>query len=341
MKEQFEQDPWLLSFVAFQFFASISALVYCAIFWGWRGVLLRYEPRRPVPWGILGALLAVAFTGLIILNGLAASESMSVAAEAPPTAPIQSLVASIFMQSLGPILLLILAVTTHATRSDVGLPTSSVVAWARDVVIGIVACLAALIPVGIVNIVARYFFDMSDEQTKHQLVEMLTETEPGMGVMVLATFVAVVVAPICEEITFRLLLQGWLEKWEDERIGWRVSSDLQAMPKESVDTTVDVASASAFTDADSIELTPADPDPPQGGVWGFPYGWTPIFLSSWLFAAADFVYGPEPIPLFVLALVLGYLYQRTHRIVPNIVAHGLFNLFSMITLWRLIILGEG
>ena len=26
---------------------------------------------------------------------------------------------------------------------------------------------------------------------------------------------------VCEEITFRLLLQGWLEKWEDQRLGWR------------------------------------------------------------------------------------------------------------------------
>ena len=37
-----------------------------------------------------------------------------------------------------------------------------------------------------------------------------------VGVMLLAALAAVVVAPICEEITFRLLLQGWLEKWEDD-----------------------------------------------------------------------------------------------------------------------------
>jgi membrane protease YdiL (CAAX protease family) len=64
------------------------------------------------------------------------------------------------------------------------------------------------------------------------------------------------------------------------------------------------------------------------------YGWFPITVSSAAFGLAHFGYGPEPIPLFLLALVLGFLYQRTHRIIPSIVAHGLFNMFSMIILWR-------
>jgi membrane protease YdiL (CAAX protease family) len=34
--------------------------------------------------------------------------------------------------------------------------------------------------------------------------------------------------------------------------------------------------------------------------------------------------------------VLGFLYQRTHRIIPGIVAHALFNLFTMIILWRMV-----
>jgi membrane protease YdiL (CAAX protease family) len=59
-------------------------------------------------------------------------------------------------------------------------------------------------------------------------------------------------------------------------------------------------------------------------------------VSATAFGLAHFGYGPEPIPLFLLALVLGFLYQRTHRIIPCIVTHSLFNLFSMIILWRML-----
>jgi hypothetical protein len=77
-------------------------------------------------------------------------------------------------------------------------------------------------------------------------------------------------------------------------------------------------------------------EPPSNGIAGLPYGWFPIIASAVAFGLAHLGYGPEPIPLFLLGLVLGYLYQRTHRILPGIVAHALFNLFTMIILWRMI-----
>jgi membrane protease YdiL (CAAX protease family) len=48
-------------------------------------------------------------------------------------------------------------------------------------------------------------------------------------------------------------------------------------------------------------------------------------------------YGPEPIPLFLFAIFLGYVFQRTHCIIPCIVAHALFNLVSMVALWRIVL----
>jgi membrane protease YdiL (CAAX protease family) len=32
-------------------------------------------------------------------------------------------------------------------------------------------------------------------------------------------------------------------------------------------------------------------------------------------------------------MVLGYVYQRTHRLLPSIVCHALFNAFSLYVLW--------
>jgi hypothetical protein len=96
----------------------------------------------------------------------------------------------------------------------------------------------------------------------------------------------------------------------------------------------------AIACATSSVQSPVLEKPPAIGVAGLPFSWLPISISSVLFGLAHFGYGPEPIPLFFLALVLGYLYYRTHRIVPSIVAHAVFNLFTMIVLWRLALHGH-
>ena len=67
----------------------------------------------------------------------------------------------------------------------------------------------------------------------------------------------------------------------------------------------------------------------HSGAGGLPYGWVPIVVSSALFAIAHVGHGPDPAALFFLALLLGYVYQRTHRIVPCIVTHMLFNAASL------------
>ncbi|HVT27757.1 MAG TPA: CPBP family intramembrane glutamic endopeptidase, partial [Lacipirellulaceae bacterium] len=59
----------------------------------------------------------------------------------------------------------------------------------------------------------------------------------------------------------------------------------------------------------------------------------PILTSALLFGIAHFGYGPEPVPIYLLGLVLGYVYQRTHRILPGVVTHSLFNSFSMVIVW--------
>jgi membrane protease YdiL (CAAX protease family) len=183
--------------------------------------------------------------------------------------------------------------------------------------------------------------ELPNELTKHPLVEMLATSDPDVIVLVLATVMAVVAAPIGEEIAFRLLLQGWLEKWEDRRLGWRNPPLAEPPLGEKLDPGAGLETTSHVTEVEVIELVPIEVEPPKVGVGGLPYGWTPIIFSSMLFAAAHIGYGPEPIPLFVLALVLGYVYQRTHRIIPCIVAHALFNLLSMVALWRVVFLAAG
>jgi len=58
-----------------------------------------------------------------------------------------------------------------------------------------------------------------------------------------------------------------------------------------------------------------------------------VFVSSGLFAMAHWSHGPDPIPLFVLAVALGIIYHRTHRVLPCIVIHMLLNGCSLVVLW--------
>jgi membrane protease YdiL (CAAX protease family) len=48
---------------------------------------------------------------------------------------------------------------------------------------------------------------------------------------------------------------------------------------------------------------------------------------------ADTQIAPDPVPLFFLALVLGYLYRQTHRIVPAVVLHAGLNATTLAAAW--------
>ncbi len=64
-------------------------------------------------------------------------------------------------------------------------------------------------------------------------------------------------------------------------------------------------------------------------------------MSSALFALCHYGQGLAPISLFFLALVLGYLYQRTHRLWPSLVVHMLLNGGSIVILWLTVGSGLG
>ncbi len=116
--------------------------------------------------------------------------------------------------------LCVIAFLSNANARDLGLPASRQ-EFTRDGYVGTLACLVALAPVHLVQILLTNLLYQQEEPSGHPLVKVVMSIAPNTVVLLLAGVTAVVIAPICEEITFRLLLQGWLEKWEDERLGWR------------------------------------------------------------------------------------------------------------------------
>lgn len=321
-------DPWLSGMV-------ITLMIAAFAVWFWlaqRGKeqpLLDYKPRRPVPWSGVWVLLPVLVVVLTLYSAFLIDESQEAAVD--PAEALRSIATGAAMQVMLAVAFLVVAVaTSRPTLGDLGIPTN----WGdffRCVRIGAIAWLAALLPVYTTAFLVMKVFGQAE---KHPLIEMLVEN-PSSQLMLIGAIAAVIVAPICEEIIFRLLLQGWLEKWEDSVLGWRrpiVPTEVAVLP-DSVGPDGGVIAEST----PNIAPTPApDELPPQYGLGGLPYGFAPIALSSMLFALAHAQVGTDPIPIFVLALALGFVYQRTHRIIPSMVTHALFNGMSLLMLWRMI-----
>jgi membrane protease YdiL (CAAX protease family) len=296
-------DPLFLGFAAALDLASLGAWVYLAYRWRRDGMLLASEPRRPVPWGAAGALLACAFPIVALLSTAPEAASEEHPVDLQPLQVCQQLAASMAgMAALVGTFVFVIGTVSGANARDLGLPTSFR-ELRRDFAVGIVACLAALAPVyGVLILLAQFA-----GEPHHPLVEMVGR-EANPLVLLTATVSAVIVAPICEEISFRLLLQGWLEKGAPRQM----ANDECLMTNED----------SSSDDQPSFDIRHSS----------LPM-WLPIIISSLLFALAHFGQGVAPVALFILAIVLGYTYQRTHRIVPCIVTHALFNLLTMIALW--------
>jgi membrane protease YdiL (CAAX protease family) len=319
-------DPWLILLGNFILFGSAASWIYILGRWRRYGFVLPYEPRRAAPWGPGAALLAVVFAFFAVAAAFAPA-GMEQAADDPDSRAIAASIAAFMLSQLVIVgsFFVTISIVYRATIEDFGLPRSIAEAL-RDVMIGIVTCFAALIPVRIVQWFLLWLIGKEDELSQHPLIETITS---GGGidiwVMLLACLSAVVVAPVCEEIAFRLLFQGWLEKWEDGIVRIEPDGGPDEWMIQARNTTLEDSGKPL------LMLRPA-----RRGVAGLPYGWLPILASSLIFGLAHAGYGPEPVPLFFFSLFLGYVFQRTNRILPCIVAHSLFNLVSMLALWRMV-----
>jgi membrane protease YdiL (CAAX protease family) len=337
--DQPPNDPLLGAVLFAVLGASVSTWVALIVRWRQGKPALQFEPRRPVPWGLLVAMLAVVYVAITLLTPSDADPAPLPPEGANPLEISQHLIAFILFQSaVIAAVLCIVAIVYRADLRDFGLPEYAD-GLARDIRIGIVACLAVLAPVYGVQLLMIYLFGPS----VHPLVKMVTSGAPNAGVVFLASVAAVIVAPVSEEILFRLLLQGWLEKLEDRRTTQHeaLQNDEARMTNDECETSAD--SSFVIRHSSSEEPTvPTDLTPSaellRRGLLGLPHGWFPIIISSLLFAIAHSGYGPDPVAIFCLAIFLGYVYQRTHRIVPCIVAHALFNSLAMLILWRMMFL---
>ncbi len=328
---------WLMSIAA--------CIIPCSVFlWIWIIVriqqdkpLLEYEPRRPVTWGLVD-LLPILF-GIVGMLILLSAFSNNIEEKVRTPGP-----ADFFITGLAELFIVVLIIAWLALRSGARIPDLglSLQNAPGNIFIGAAAFAILAPPIlviqALLSLLVKY---------KHSLIDSLSENF-GLELMLATGFTAVIVAPICEEFFFRCFLQGWLENFfnpaltmNEKIFGVRKSQDDETTLLNDPETEqpVDPFFSRPSLDNESnpfrSPLAPTDEPtaltPPQIGPQVLS-PW-PIIISAILFSSMHLGQGAAPVPLFLLALGLGYLYRQTHRLLPCIVLHAILNGFSMITLF--------
>jgi membrane protease YdiL (CAAX protease family) len=301
--------------------------------------LLPPAPPRPARWGI--GTTAAVFLTYILLNATAYSIVAGIAGPGPAAhvaagrpgpagakvaeAPADpSFTAQMLGYTLGnalsvvvlPLLVQFLARVQHA---DMGLTLDRL---RHDAGAGAVAFLLVTPWIYVVSWLAN----LVSHAELHTVEKMLRQEASFSGV-VLAFVSAVIFAPLAEELVFRGIIQAWLNRailYDPIEVDPGSDPDLPAA-HEGVATTLQ-------RDGAPGDLVGRKDAGLAGGR-----AWAPVVASSLLFAAMHVQVMPTPIPLFFLALALGYLYQRTGSLVAPITLHALFNAFSTLELLRILL----
>jgi membrane protease YdiL (CAAX protease family) len=175
-------------------------------------------------------------------------------------------------------------------------------------------------------VIALYGSQTANVQ-EHPLV-LLAHKGLTLGELLLLIAAVSVTAPVMEEMLFRGALQSWLE---NRPLGAPFVLILAILA--SVPTKKEVWAA-AWTQGVGALLLHSAPilfvvvlNLIYWMVYWFSRtpAWPALFAASTLFAAVHSFAWPSPVPLFVLALGLGWLAQRTRSLAGPIVLHGLFN----------------
>ncbi len=193
----------------------------------------------------------------------------------------------------------------------------------RNVLLGVLGW-AVLTPVVLtvnesVTSLLTYFSE--DAVSPHPFDKLVRGGEMTGPEVALIVILAVVAAPIVEELLFRGVLLQWLCR---SRVGSHVVLALaylivlaEVVPEHLLRGEAGALSRVGFA---ALLL--------GGYIWCLQKP-TPvpgaIFASSALFAASHYFAWPSPVPLFVLALGLGWLARRTGSLAGPMVLHALFN----------------
>lgn len=103
------------------------------------------------------------------------------------------------------VILALLLVNNRYTWRDIGIDFDRL---RHSLIIGFAICCAAILPTAIMLLVT---FPLRSRETQHTLLRLLAD-KPDPGIIAGLALTAVVVAPLSEELMFRVTLQGWWQR---------------------------------------------------------------------------------------------------------------------------------
>lgn len=332
---------FVLLFAAGLIAACLTAWAKAAAKWRQGLPLVAYEPRRPFPATFFDLLLLAM---VYVLTNIAVSVVLYAAAasNAGGTPALRDVVVAIAATALTNLLMMGLAVLwirgRHgASWADLGFGLDKA---ADDLRLGLAAFAAVSVPVYLLQSVLSQFV-----REQHPIIELLLKHREGW-LLALSGVSAVLVAPLAEEFFFRALLQGWVESLVAPSA--RSGDGIAETPTEAVQCSPLMAGpadpenpyspAPSTAESPDVEPLPVEenlalPPAAQFRVAGVRWDRAAIVFSSAIFALMHLGQGAAPIPLFFLALALGYLYQRTGRLLPSITVHLCLNACSLAALY--------
>ncbi len=291
----------------------------------------------------------------------AASPEASAANDAPLFLFTENLAIGALSNSILLILApLVLRLTTSSPLRDLGL---SFKRWWRQVAIGVLALLAIdPLLLGTQLLMTRIWKD-----NPHPLFEMIRK-EFSPGVPQLAILLAVVVAPIWEELLFRGVIQSWMIRRFQRRptAPARLPAEILAVAAAPEAGLPSLQSNPEVSDSSGeVVFLPESAFKPllPGTEQDFPNPWSPphaelsaqaperpvtpgerriaafagITITSLIFAMLHFEQWPAPIALFPLSVAIGYVYEKTGSFIAAFCMHATFNgLSTMLLLMSLL-----
>ncbi len=299
-KSELPPDQWMMLILG----SSIGSLAGMGVGIAWlRGAAQAVRPVKAI-------VIALVFCSLTVLAGEVTRALFKIPTS--DTSPLQRLTV-LSGGAIGAILGGGLAIRwlrggTQATWADLGWQVHQ---WRANVLLGLVGFLVLMFPVFGLQALLNFLYERAfGPPPQHPLIQQLLDHPSGPGFLI-AAFTAVIVAPLTEEFLFRAVLQGWLE-----RVAIQIARYRDAL-----------ASVPLAQEAERAEgISTSSPPGRPLLVW-------PIVVSSLVFALMHYSHGVAWIPLFFLALGLGYLYQRTRSLVAPIVLHVSLNASTMLILW--------
>jgi membrane protease YdiL (CAAX protease family) len=206
----------------------------------------------------------------------------------------------------------------------------------RNVLVGLTSLLVtAPVVLGVWSLVRWLYGEGGEKSIEPHVLETIARQPLYPSEWAMLFFLAMLAGPLHEELTFRGVLQPWLaaRRWGGHAamlgafglaLAFR-GERLLAAWTEGKPSLLEAAAPALFVLAVApgyllvwwCSRTPAAPA---------------ILGTSLLFACIHTSVWPSPIPLFVLALGLGVLAQRTRSLVGPIVLHSLFNGISCVQL---------